>query len=81
MDESRIRNKMFADTNESGYVWTGPEYRRIVHSTGIHFSHMMWLLMSPQSYSWMRIRKQQGNVQFCLQKMRNLVTNARLCEF
>ena len=22
-DESRIRNKMFADTNESGYVWTG----------------------------------------------------------
>ena len=24
MDESRIRNKMFADKNESGYVWTGP---------------------------------------------------------
>ena len=24
-DESPIRNKMFADTNESGYVWTGPE--------------------------------------------------------
>ena len=25
MDKSRIRNKMFADTNESGYVWTGPQ--------------------------------------------------------
>ena len=27
MDESRIRNKMhmFADTNESGYVWKGPK--------------------------------------------------------
>ena len=24
MDKSCIRNKMFADTNESGYVWTGP---------------------------------------------------------
>ena len=23
---SRIRNKMFADTNESGYVWTGPKH-------------------------------------------------------
>ena len=64
VDESRIRNKMFADTNKSGYVWTGPEYRKIVHSTGIHFSHMMWLLMSPQSYSWMSIRKQQEMCSF-----------------
>ena len=24
MDAKRNRNKMFADTNESGYVWTGP---------------------------------------------------------
>ena len=24
MDDKRNRNKMFADTNESGYVWTGP---------------------------------------------------------
>ena len=24
VDESRIRNKMFADINESGYAWTGP---------------------------------------------------------
>ena len=23
MDAKRNRNKMFADTNESGYVWTG----------------------------------------------------------
>ena len=23
MDDKRNRNKMFADTNESGYVWTG----------------------------------------------------------
>ena len=25
MDDNRNRNKMFADTNESGYVWTGPK--------------------------------------------------------
>ena len=25
MDAKRNRNKMFADTNESGYVWTGPK--------------------------------------------------------
>ena len=25
VDESRIRNKLFADTNESGYVWTEPK--------------------------------------------------------
>ena len=24
MDAKRNRNKMLADTNESGYVWTGP---------------------------------------------------------
>ena len=24
VDGKRNRNKMFADTNESGYVWTGP---------------------------------------------------------
>ena len=24
VDESRIRNKMCADTNKTGYVWTGP---------------------------------------------------------
>ena len=25
MDTKRNRNKMLADTNESGYVWTGPK--------------------------------------------------------
>ncbi len=25
MDAKRNRNKMLADTNESGYVWTGPK--------------------------------------------------------
>ena len=25
VDDKRNRNKMFADTNESGYVWTGPK--------------------------------------------------------
>ncbi len=26
VDAKRNRNKMLADTNESGYVWTGPKY-------------------------------------------------------
>ena len=35
VDESRIRNKMFADTNESWYVWTGPKCK---HRTKRKFS-------------------------------------------
>ena len=27
MDEKRNRSKMFADTNESGYVWTGSKLK------------------------------------------------------
>ena len=31
MDAKRNRNKMLADTNESGYVWTGPSSRSHVN--------------------------------------------------
>ena len=33
VDEGRIRNKMFADTNESGYVWTGPRFNGMITSS------------------------------------------------
>ena len=31
VDDKRNRNKMFADTDESGYVWTGPKKLRLAY--------------------------------------------------
>ena len=45
VDKSRIRKKMFADTNESGYVWTGPQtlivfyFRDFIPFCPVHLSH------------------------------------------
>ena len=41
MDAKRNRNKMFADTNESGFVWTGQK-SRLVSLQSRNTLHKIW---------------------------------------
>ncbi len=48
MDAKRNRNKMLADTNESGYVWTGPILLKpkLVMSVMNNLTHCTYILLT-----------------------------------
>ncbi len=43
MDAKRNRNKMLADTNESGYVWTGPKFANADNHTFQYFDYKYFI--------------------------------------